>query len=492
MLERLQTLAFSLLMLAVPRGLAAEGWTTHQDPSGFSVQLPAGWRVLSDMPGALTFGDAQSRWTALVRARRARGDLARWLQQEYPASEPGMQALRIDSLRTEGSDIVHAALQYRNPQGLAKRARLVAVRRGDIVTIFVAATPADEQAQGLPVLSRVLDSLRFGAPRIAAGGAGSGAAAAPLAYARWVDPREGAFAVELPAGWRTEGGLQRTTWNRRVAYQSASPDGRALLFNGDASLPRMFILPNEITARYGGGMNQNWSPDAQIVAPFQSAEQMGAWLVRQRFGGEPTGTRPRPDLVEIVRRNPLLTTGVSTATAADVEFRLPDGRIGVLTLTTFGSVTPGVGGSWWADNVHGFIAPPQQAGQLGRALAHMVATIQVNPAWDRGERQHELRLGQQYTAYLQYSQRLQQQTIEQRWASEDAIQRSRRDLLGGTVRLQDPQTGEVFETQARERYYYRVVAADRPTALGTEVDASPLPQIDLRRLLTVGVDVPDR
>lgn len=485
----------ALLVLAAGPGAAAPAWTTHHDPAGFTLEKPVDWRVMADRVTDIAVGDAQAHAVALVRARVARGDLSRWLAEGYPRTEPGMAGFRVDAIeQAVGPDVVQAWVRYVNPQGVAKRARVVAVRRGEMATVFVASAPTETLAANLPVLARVLDSLRFGAPRgDAAGGAQArSAAAAPLSYARWVDPRESAFAVDLPAGWRTAGGLQRTTWNRRVAFEVSSPGGAALLFSGDPSLPRMFILPNDTTARYGGGMNKTWGPDAMVVAPFHTAQQAGAMLVQQRFGGQVTGTRERPDLVEITRRNPLLPPGTSAASAADVEFSLRDGRIGVLTLTTFGNVTPGVGGSWWADGVHGFIAPPAQAAQVGMALARLVASFQVNPAWAQGERQHELRLGRQYLDYLHASQRLQQQTIEQRWASDAAIQRGRRDILGGTVRLQDPQTGEVFETQARDRYYYRSVGADRPSAIGSDVDANPLPGFDLRRLLQVGVDVKDR
>lgn len=481
-------LVAGLLLLASTWAQAGVDWRTHRDPAGFSIQVPLGWQVQSDRLTDIAAGDAQGRAVALVRARPARGDLGRWLTQDYPRSEPGMAGYQVDGVQASGADVAQAWVRYTNPQGLAKRARVVVVRRGEMATVFVASAPAELLAQQLPVLARVLDSVRFEAPR----GGAPGASLPPLSYARWVDPREGAFAVELPAGWHTQGGLQRTTWNRRVVYQATSPDGAAMLFAGDATMPRIFILPNEITARYGQGSNSSWGPDAMFVAPFHSAGQLGALLVKQRFGGQVTATRPRADLVQIAQRNPLLPPGTSAATAADVEFRLSDGRIGVLTLSTFGNTTAGVGGNWWADGVHGFIAPPERAAQTGLALAHLVASTQVNPAWAQGERQHELRLGQQYTAYLQHAQALQQQTIAQRWASQDAIARGRRDGLGGTVRLQDPQTGEIFETTASDRYYFRVTAADRPTVLGSDVDARPLPQVDLRRLLQVGVDVPDR
>ncbi len=37
-----------------------------------------------------------------------------------------------------------------------------------------------------------------------------------------------------------------------------------------------------------------------------------------------------------------------------------------------------------------------------------------------------------------------------------------------------------------------VTQADRPTVVGTDTDHKPLPQVDLRRLLQVGTEAPDR
>jgi hypothetical protein len=91
-----------------------------------------------------------------------------------------------------------------------------------------------------------------------------------------------------------------------------------------------------------------------------------------------------------------------------------------------------------------------------------------------------------------WSQDLQQQAIAQRWQVDEAHQRGMRDLLGGTVRLQDPNTGETFEASAQDRYYFRVKGADRPTALGSDTDAKPVRDLDLTRLLQIGTDVPDR
>ena len=86
----------------------------------------------------------------------------------------------------------------------------------------------------------------------------------------------------------------------------------------------------------------------------------------------------------------------------------------------------------------------------------------------------------------------QQKAIARRWQADEARQRGVRDILGGTVRLQDPGTGETFEASAQDRYYFRVKGADRPTAIGSDTDFKPVRDLDLTRLLKIGTEVPDR
>jgi hypothetical protein len=473
-------------------------WVTHHDRAGFTLQKPADWQVQAGHAGEIAVTDPRGTAAALVRARvvPARADLAQWLQQHYAATEPGLYNVRMLKAEGRGAQVAHAAFDY-GSNVFQGRASVIAVRHGDMATLFVAAAARSDFAQRLPELTRVLDSLRFG-------NAEDGTGAAPprpaqtLSYARWIDPREQAFSADLPAGWRNDGGLRRSTWNVRLAFTSSSPDGAMQLFSGDMTVPRLFIEPNPTIVSLGyreGQVFGQGGADGQMILRFQGAETFGAQLVRSRFGAEVTATRQRPDLAEIARRNPLLQRGPAAATAADIEFKLRDGRIGVLTLTTFGGsgmAGANAGTTWWADGVHGFIAPADSAATAAAAMARMLVSARENPQWAAGEADHQRRMSSQYQAYLRWSQDLQQQTIAQRWQADEARQRGVRDLLGGTVRLRDPTSGETFEASAQDRYYFRVKGADRPTAIGSDTDAKPVRDLDLTRLLKIGTEVPDR
>jgi hypothetical protein len=103
--------------------------------------------------------------------------------------------------------------------------------------------------------------------------------------------------------------------------------------------------------------------------------------------------------------------------------------------------------------------------------------------------------------YLRGSAALQERTLEQRWAVQDAWAAARGHTLRGTVRLVDPRTGDEFTAPAGSRFFYRVVPdffyrvvpdPQRPAVVGVDTDANPEPRIEMRRLLQMGVDIPYR
>src|SRR5262249_36995834 len=94
----------SVLALAISAAGCDAGDTmkTHHDPLGFVVRMPADWISASPARTDIALGDPAGEVVALVRARLAPGNLARWLAHDYPRTEPAMrdvQALRAESVQ---------------------------------------------------------------------------------------------------------------------------------------------------------------------------------------------------------------------------------------------------------------------------------------------------------------------------------------------------------------------------------------------------------
>ncbi len=454
----------------------------HQDPRGFELDRPERWEIEALSLGEISVRAPGGETGVLIRARAVQGDLSRWLAEAYPATERTLAGGTLVEGRAQGGDVARATYRVRAGNRLATA---VAVRRGGVATIFVAYAPADRYPEELPRLTSILESFRFT-------NRGDRPVARPAArFVRWVEPHEQAFSMEIPEGWRPEGGLLRRADGVRVAAQMTSPDGAAFMFFGDGSVPSYFVYPSQVALSLGSREGYPTGPNGPIMLRFLEAEVMGRRILEQRFGSvEVVTAHQRPDLIETLRRNPALQGGPSQLSAAELEFRLADGRLGILALSTQGQPVQDLGGTWRVDHIHGFVAPPERAGETGMALARAVGTSRESPAWRVGEAAHQGRMSAQYQEYVAYSSNLQRQTLEARWASDVARQAGRRDILGGTVRLQDPVSGERFETGGQDRYYYRVMDGRGNTGIGTDTDFSPAPELDLRRMLQVGVDVP--
>ena len=471
----------------IQREAAGLGFAEHRDPRGFVVWKPSDWLVAAPTPSEVSLADPSQQAFVLIRGRVVRGDLADWLARGFPAGDPWLGQFTPLGAEAAGPNAARAAFRIVDAAGNRRRANAVAVRQGEIATVMMAVAPEERFPAYLPGLSLMLDSFRFAAPQ--GGGPGAGAPDTVI----WVDPLENAFSTHLPRGWRPDGGLRRTTSGAaRTLFTVASPDGRIALFVGDPNVPR-FIIPSPLLESLGYREGQLEPSSGQVISRFRHAGDIGGELVRRRFGQvQLQPPRERPDLVEHRRRNQPVLQGTLTAmTAADIDFQMPDGRMGTMTVINSGWDYPGLTGGWTVDEVYGFIAPREAAATAGAALGQALGMFRVNPQWFQQESRDQRDFQQRYLEYLNQSAALQQQTINHRWAVQDRQGREWRDALTNTVRLIDPQSNETFEVQAGSRYFYRNPNPQRPGIFGVDADFNPDP-VELRRLLQMGVDTPYR
>lgn len=143
---------------------SSTSWSEHHDAAGFTLRKPSDWRVLCGNAGDIVVSDPHGTAAALVRTRTVppRTDLAQWLQQHYAATEPGLHNVRMLDVQARSAQMAHAAFDY-GSQIFQGRASVVAVRHGEVATLFVAAAARAQFARALPGLTRLLDSVRFDA-----------------------------------------------------------------------------------------------------------------------------------------------------------------------------------------------------------------------------------------------------------------------------------------------------------------------------------------
>jgi hypothetical protein len=400
---------------------------------------------------------------------------AQWRTLEASSPQPG---------------VAHAAFQIKRGDGLEVKASAIAITSGRVVTVMLAAAPAAQFEAQLPLLAATLQSFRFQQ------GVAKGQAPAPktqpqIQFVQWREPREGAYTLEVPAGWTVEGGVVRpdSTGTRSQVVMTA-PGNRHIVWYGDWNLPRQFTQAGSTIRNLGDYATQGQG-QGYVLANYQDAPTFAAGYLQQRFGQvQVTNVTQLPDLEQhYVQVSAFIGRPQERHSAAMVEFQLADGRQGAMSVVT--SVTPNGfddGALWTVQDISGFVSAPDELAIGALAYAHGRRTTHMDPRWFAGE----LGANQAAAAQLQQSRdeisAIQAGIVEQRWASNTQIADQGGQLLSGTTTLIDPQTGERFETQATNKYYFRDVTGEAqngiPTRAGSDVDFNPSPG-DFRRLLEV-------
>src|SRR5262249_28415928 len=128
-----------------------------------------------------------------------------------------------------------------------------------------------------------------------------------LSFVNWRDPREGAFSVGVPQGWRAVGGAYRlSATDIRYAIAMGSPDGQVRAAIGDSSIG-LVIPPSQMLAMAGlrEGGSYGWGDAAgveirrYIPGPQFARSYVQIFVARQCSGLQVQSNNVRPDLVSV-------------------------------------------------------------------------------------------------------------------------------------------------------------------------------------------------
>lgn len=91
------------------------------------------------------------------------------------------------------------------------------------------------------------------------------------AWVKWTDPIEGAFTIDVPAGWQVTGGtLRPVPTDARCVIQARNADGSALIFIGDEKIP-IFVEPQNFFMM--AAPEGSWYSPGMMVMNFRTGEQ---------------------------------------------------------------------------------------------------------------------------------------------------------------------------------------------------------------------------
>jgi hypothetical protein len=451
---------------------APEGWVTHRDPSGFSVQTPRGWNVRPDpSSGRIEIRGAHDEqlivWPFFahgsLQAPTASDVLQRiaarlWPDARWERPKPaGATAVRLRG-RAGDRAAVSVLTWVPGPQGTAGY-------------IYAASALESSYRQSEALFARILQSFH-----ISGGASKASSPSSSLKFTRWQDPTENAFSLDVPSGWKVNGGISRPApLDVRSAVEAASPDGQIRVISGDWQWPRSFLEPNPIDD-FQGYTEGSWKPTGYggsvLIWRYQPGAQFARDYVHRKLGPSVTGlqftdARERPDLTQAINTTyaQYASFGIqASANAGEVAFTCRSGEQSLqgyyLAVTT--SVRGERTGIWTVDYLLGYIAADSRAAEAQAALTQLIKSAQLNPQWLAREQQNAAAATRIITqTNAQISQMMFETNRE--WArSRDEMNRRWVNAIAGTEDVIDPQTGEQFNIYSGSNYYWindgRVIA----------------------------------
>lgn len=385
------------------------------------------------------------------------------------------QGQSLDQLLKDGV-VVPSGKGQNQPQQSVPQPALAAA--GGVGTMFVIAAPRSALPNQSGPMIRMLAGFSFSGEH-AAGPEGNPS----VQYTKFADRNEGAFTLDVPAGWKVEGGLQRhSTLDVRAAVYATSPDGGTVIRLGDFDLGT-FTEPNQALAmagmREGGtyspGYGNVWQIRRYLPGP-QFAQEYAAKLARDTQAGNVRIASVKP-LPEYSKQQNLGGAIIRTM-AGEADFNcVRNGRESagvVVVATTATSMAGGAPGAiWYVSFLEDYVAPADQAPAAEQIARHMTETFQMSVQWQAQQSQTTMRTSQIVRETGERTNKIIMDTYENRQRTLDRTNRNFDDTIRGVVRLRNPDTGDELEGEAGKNYYYKVPNRDRPVGTNRPIEGDP-------------------
>lgn len=264
---------------------------------------------------------------------------------------------------------------------------------------------------------------------------------------RWVtvvDNREKAFSIEVPAGWKTYGGMFRfSIVDARPLIDMTSPDGKTNLRMGDATIPA-YSTPN--------AYNRGATAPGFRVAAYASGQVFAEKYGMARFSRMCQSLRVSQSRTTTLKYNPpgqgmIRTTGGEAVFTCTLNGQPMSGYVYSET-KYFGNGGPI--GQWYVVALGSSISPADQGQSTVALLQHASESIRFNPEWlqmqeifTRAQTAQNLRAAQATINATEAQSARAQQMMKNMEQQSDTMN----DIINGVTLTRDPATGQQREVQ---------------------------------------------
>jgi hypothetical protein len=484
---------------------ASSSGTTHNDPSGFAVDLPAAWTVAKDpATGQIALRGARGErlviWPLFLSQVKldAHGaaTMIQQLARQFDAQMPWSAAASMQNvarlMATGGGRGASAMLSWSNDAS------------GASAYFYGIEAPADVYRASTDSFVAILKSFHVVQdPSVKNASQAASSAAGSLSFMNFNDPHEGAFSTSVPQGWQVIGGAYRLSpVDVRYEVAMGSPDGEVRAAIGDASLGG-FIQPTQMLAMAGlrEGMNYQLGDGSQLnIRRFLTGQQFARTYVelvlsKQCSSPQIGSNNVRDDLASTFAQAARAEGYNVPVSAGDVSFtcnldgRPMQGKYVAGTIQVPGSAI------WFAYRLYGYLAVAGREKDAEKALSEAYQNWKFSAQWLAQQKntanaavmQDNLRSQQIRERAMQAIAEDQRQTSdmimkgwEQRGKVYDEIGRRRENAILGTVDVVDPETGKQYKISNYGDYHYM---SNSGTIYSTNSPDTPPP--DLRAMIAL-------
>lgn len=368
------------------------GWREYRDPwAGLATCLPEAWRV-GCLKGQVHVQEDVRVPSGLMLVMVHAGSAAAVVDEaarRQAREVPGFQAWPSGDL----GDAL-AALEFRAGRMGQPVAGFIEARRvaPDLCRLAAWHAPPHLLSSRGPVFRQVVDGCR---------------PMPTLLRSTWIDDTEGAFGLQVPHGWRVQGGVRRQS---AALAQSVAlvtdPSGTAWVRVGGEAYTFQEVNPMGGWAGLMGGWGAPLMAHPGVeVAPFQPVIpfMQGFLLPRLRSRYPDLAVvrlEERPDLVEAMERAMMqeiagrvgLEGAVPQASVGEVVLRRAERgvpvveRLGVHTMRIAMPAMMGAPGMWFAEVPAAYGAPQERFAELEPVLAGVADSMQIDPSWQQMQR----------------------------------------------------------------------------------------------------------
>ncbi|MCZ2096987.1 MAG: hypothetical protein LC121_12150 [Anaerolineae bacterium] len=457
-------------------------WQRHETPGVFSLEHPRRWSVVFDAKaGRLTVaGEGGQRvhiWPVLSSRPLDERSAARLLGHLASRLEPGGEwrpgvAIDSNTVRSE-----RQSAQTRTVASL----RWFTNASGTSAFCYVSSAPVGRYAAFVDTAARIVSSFRPIVPHRSKSGAPAPSPA--IEFVSWRDPAEGAFQVQVPRGWRVDGGLRRrSALDYQRGVNLVSPDGRVVVLLMDRDIP-FFTLPDSTTALLGLPEG-SWyaAPDGSrmLIRRYVPGSDFAQQYAVNRFSRTFRDLRverklDRPDLAAAVReRHAALNraaAGFMRYSAAAGEVHLTGTRDGAhrgYVASTTVLAQSAVAGAWEVGELYGFFAPSDRVNEAVIVLQRLASGFRWDPQWYRRQHQTRAAVGAIMEDYGRSMAQIVGSIGRAGRAGDRAADRFS-EYIRGTVTVRDEQ-GKEFSVWNTSNYYWIDVFED---VAGTMLSGNP-------------------